>query len=482
MLHWLPYFLIAGLLGSANSPSGPNAESARRAIETQLASAVEISNRPLPHRALLDEMKKNNVPGVSIAVIHRGKIQWAKGYGIRSDDGSPVTTDTLFQAASISKTVATMTALELVEKGKLSLDAPINTELRSWKLPENEFTAQQPVTLRELLSHTAGTSTIRFGSIPRGAPLPTLKQILDGTPPANSPPVRVVAKPGTQYSYSGGGFEIVQQAIEDTTGEPFGEVGRKTILARLGMNHSNFQQPIDASLLDQVAFPVDARGNWISGGPPTLPELAAGGLWTTPSDLARLIIELQNSLSGDAGGVISSASAHLMITPVKGSYGLGVDTKNLDHRLSFEHTGSNNGYQAMYVAYPDGDGAVVMTNSDNGFAVIAQIIPTLARVYGWKAYMPEQRVEADVPLSRQLPYVGSFVTKDGYTFKVASSAGHLEFSGLGHSGSTLFPSSDTSFFVTDNTMRLTFVTTGQGIMNIGGQSKPFERTPPATSP
>jgi CubicO group peptidase (beta-lactamase class C family) len=473
--------LCSTSLTSASSHSAPNAEAAIRAIETQLASPVEITNRPLPHRSLRDEMKKNGVPAVSIAVIHEGKIQWAEAYGSKGGDGSPVTTDTLFQAASISKSVTAMTALALVEKGKLSLDAPINTQLKSWMLPDNQFTSRQPVTLRELLSNTGGTSVIGFGSIPRGAPLPTLKQILNGTPPANSPPVAVIAEPGTAFNYSGGGFEIVEQVIEDATGEPFAEVARKTILARAGMSHSNFRQPIEASLLNKVAFPQDAYGTWIAGGPPSMPALGAGGMWTTASDLARLVIDLQKALAGNTGGAISPASAHLMMTPVKADYGLGVEVKTVDGRMSFEHTGSNSGYQSMFVGYADGDGAVVMTSSDNGFAVIAQIVPTLARVYGWEAYQPEKRVQADVPLARQMPYTGEFATKDGYTFKVTSSEGHLEFAGLGHSGSTLLPSSEKSFFVTDNTMRLTFDTTSEGIMDIGGQKKPFVRTGPGTS-
>jgi CubicO group peptidase (beta-lactamase class C family) len=456
--------------------AAPSAQDAIRAVETQLASPVEIINRPLPRRSLRAEMQKNHVPAVSIAVIRHGTIDWTKSYGIKREDGSPVTTDTLFQAASISKSVTTMTALALVEKGKLSLDAPINTQLKSWTLPDNQFTAQQPVTLRELLSNTGGTSVIGFGSFPRGAPLPTLKQILDGTPPANSPPVRVIAKPGTKYNYSGGGFEIVEQAIKDATGKSFSEVTRETILEPAGMNHSNFQQPIDASLLNEVAFPVDAHGNWIAGGPPTLPELGAGGLWTTPTDLARLIIELQKSLAGTTENILSSASAHLMLTPVKENYGLGVEISTDGGKLSFEHTGSNNGYQAMYVAYADGDGAVVMTSSDNGFAVIAQIVPTLARVYGWEAYAPEKRSQADVPFTKQLPYTGSYLTKDGYSFKIAPLDGHLEFSGLGHSGSTLLLSSPKTFFVTDNTMQITFDTIDHGVMDIGGQKKPFERT------
>jgi CubicO group peptidase (beta-lactamase class C family) len=184
----------------------PTAQDAINAIENHLLSPVEIVNQPPPDRRLVEEMEKNHVPGVSIAVVHGGKIQWAKAYGVMPPSGPNVTTETLFQAASISKSVSAMAALTLVARGKLALDSPINAELKSWSLPENEFTAQHPVTLHELLSGTGGTSVIGFASYSRGESLPTLKQILDGVPPANSGAVRVVITPGTEFRYSGGGF------------------------------------------------------------------------------------------------------------------------------------------------------------------------------------------------------------------------------------------------------------------------------------
>ncbi len=354
----------------------------------------------------------------------------------------------------------------------------MNTQLKSWSLPDNDFTAQQPVTLRELLSNTGGTSVIGFASYPRGQPLPTLKQILDGAPPANSQPVRVVVRPRTEFRYSGGGFEVVQQLMEDATGKPFAEIARQAVLLPSGMRSSNFEQPLAEAYLGQAAYPVDATGNWIAGGPPSLPELAAGGLWTTPADLARWVIDVQASLSGKSGHVLSSTFARMMLTPVKENYGLGVEVKAVGGVAYFSHTGSNNGYQAMYVGTSNGDGAVVMTNSDNGFAVIAQIVPTLARIYDWPAFAPEKRMLVDLPLAQQLAYTGNFVTKDGYTFEIAPVAGQLEFSGLGHSGSALLPSAPMSFFVTDNTMQIVFDTPDRGTMEIGGGEKPFSRTSP----
>jgi CubicO group peptidase (beta-lactamase class C family) len=472
------FLLLAIFALGAESTAAPTAPDAIRAVETRLGAPVEIVNRTLPERLLTDEMHKHHVPGVSIAVVHGGRIQWAKAYGVRRQDGAPVTADTLFQAASISKSITAMTALSLVERGTLALDTPVRLQLKTWILPDNEFTARQPVTLRELLSQTGGTSVIGFASYPRGEPLPTLKQVLDGLPPANSPPVRVIVTPGTEYRYSGGGFEIAQQLIEDATGEPFADIARDRGLAPSGMNSSSFEQPLAEARLNDAAFPVDVQGNWIAGGPPTLPELAAGGLWTTPSDLARWIITLQAAMSGKEAHVLSAETARMMVTPIRENYGLGVELKSVDGVVYFSHTGSNSGYQAMYVGVSNGDGAVVMTNSDNGFAIIAQIMPTLARIYDWPAFAPEKRVLADVPLAKQLPYTGDFATKDGYSFRITSNGERLEFSGLGHSGSQFLPSSPGRFFVTDNTMQIFFDTPDHGIMEIGGGRKPFDRTGP----
>ncbi len=322
-----------------------------RAVENGLESSNSSGQRP-EHRDLLTEMKRLNVPAVSIAVVHGGKIEWAKGYGLTRADGTAVNADTLFQAASISKSITAMAALNLVEHGRLSLDAPIRTELKSWTLPQNSSTSQHPVTLRELLSNTAGTSVDGFDGYAAGQPIPTLTQILNGTKPANSAPIVVEAVPGSEFRYSGGGFTIVQQMMIDATGKPHGKP--------------------------------------IPGGSHIYPEMAAAGLWTTPSDLALWTIEMQNSLDGKANHVLSPEMTRTMLTKVIGmpkepdvGYGLGVALLTIGGKPAFTHGGRNEGYQCNYFAFKDGDGAVVMTNSDNADALIHEIMTSIAHVYGW---------------------------------------------------------------------------------------------------
>jgi CubicO group peptidase (beta-lactamase class C family) len=359
------------------------------AVENGLESSSSSGQRPEPSD-LLTEMKRLKVPAVSIAVVHEGKIEWAKGYGLTRVGGIAVNPNTMFQAASISKSITAMAALHLVEQGKLSLDTPIQTELKSWTLPQNRFTEQHPVTLRELLANTAGTSVDGFDGYDAGQPIPTLTQILNGTKPANSAPIVVEVVPGSEFRYSGGGFTIVQEMMIDATRKPFPQIMKAIVLDPIGMASSTYQQPIDPESLIKVAFPVDAHAKPIPGGPHIYPEMAAAGLWTTPSDLARWIIEMQNSLLGKANHVLSFEMTRTMLTKVirmpkspDVGYGLGVASLTIGGKPAFTHAGRNEGYQCNYFAFENGDGAVVMTNSDNADALIHEIMASIAHAYGW---------------------------------------------------------------------------------------------------
>lgn len=451
-------------------------EQAIHTLETDLVGPVAISGYLQPPKTLAAEMKRLHVPAVSIAVIHAGQVQWTKAYGIARERGALTTPETLFQAASISKSVTAMAALRLVQEHKLSLDTPIEGDLKSWRIPPNEFTNLRPVTLRELLSNTAGTSGDGFQGYAEGESLPNLEQILAGTKPANSVPVVVEAPPGLAFRYSGGGFLIAQQAMMDVTGEPFMEIMHRLVLAPIGMRNSTFEQPLDSNRVTSAAYPTDGNGHWIHGGPHAYPEMAAGGLWTTPADLARWIISVQRSLADDPQQVLSAEMAKVMITPVQEGYGLGVRVQDHAGSLSFNHDGSNAGYKAMYVGLAKGDGVVVMTNSDNGFALIAEIIPTLGRLYGWPGYAPQSRHFVSVPVSRQRRLTGSFQAKDSYPFTIDMFEGHLQLRIAGGTPHKLLTSSALTLFETDNIMQLSFRNSDRGELDVGSQSTPFVRT------
>jgi len=427
-------------------------------------------------------MRRLHVPAVSIAMIHNGKIEWAKGYGIQAEGGPPVTTNTLFQAASLSKSLTAMAALKLVEQRKLSLDAPIGTELKSWTLPETNFTSKTPVTLRELLSHTAGVSVHGFAGYATNEPVPTLVQVLSGTKPANSAPIVVAETPGAQFSYSGGGYTIAQQMMIDQSGKPFPDLMKNLVLEPIGMNSSIFQQPLDRRSSRKVAMPVDSQGKLVAGGPHTYPEMAAAGLWTTPSDLARWVIELQRSLAGRANHVLSADMVRTMLAPVKDGYALGVGTLSPSGKPAMSHTGGNEGYRCIYFAYQDGDGAVIMTNSDNGDALFGEVLGSIAREYGWADYLPQERTLASVPLAQQVRFTGKFQIKSGPQIAITPAKESLRLSIDGGQPKDLFTSSSSYFFVLDDIMQLKFDGPDHGVVIFGEQKVPFDRVENSAKP
>jgi CubicO group peptidase (beta-lactamase class C family) len=325
-------------------------------------------------------MQALHVPGCSIVVLDGGKVEWARGYGVLTPGGKPVDTATLFQAASISKHVAALIALHLVDEGKLSLDEDVNRKLRSWKVPENEFTRTEKVTLRRLLNHSAGLTVHGFPGYEAGAPMPSLVQILDGVKPANTAPIRVDLVPGTQWRYSGGGYEVAQQLIADVTGKNFPELARAIVFEPLGMTRSTFEQPLPRSLAANAAAGHDKDGSMITGRWHTYPELTAAGLWTTPSDLARIILEIQ----AGGGHVLKSATQKIMLTSVLGSYALGLAIDGREGHENFSHGGSNAGFQCNMIGYMKGGrGIVVMTNADRGGPLANEIMKRIETDRGW---------------------------------------------------------------------------------------------------
>lgn len=327
-------------------------------------------------------MQYYHVPGVSIAIIKDSQIERLLVYGVSNQSTQePVTINTRFQAGSISKSVAAMTALRAVQDGRLGLEENINDILTSWQLPSNNFTAVQSVTLRMLLNHTSGTNVHGFVGYKNTDPLPTLIQILNGSPPANSPPIVVVQVPGQAYLYSGGGYVVVQQSLIDRLGEPFATLAKEAVLDPLAMTESTYEQPLpDAELLSASAA-HDANGNILAGSPNVYPELAAAGLWTTPHDLALFLIEVQLSLGGSSNQLIGTALAAEMLSPPQGSsYGLGLDNVNVGGEQYFGHTGVNVGFQASMLAHKSkGMGAVIMTNGDNGGSVMNLVLTIIGR-------------------------------------------------------------------------------------------------------
>lgn len=367
-----------------------------KSVEKGLITPVFIEGDPT--WTIEERMEHYGVPGVSIAVISNGKIAWTKTYGVvDKQTKEPVTEKTLFQAASISKPVSAYGALTLVEKRKLGLEDDINSILKSWKLTENEFTKEKKVTIKNLLNHTAGITVHGFWGYYPGLPVPTLLQVLDGAPPANSDAAVVDKVPEESFRYSGGGYNIIQQMMIDVEGKAFPELMDGLVLKPLEMNSSTFSQPLPEELLPLAATGYLPNGSMTRGKRHTYPEMAPAGLWTIPSDLAKFAINIQETLKGKSEKVLSQEMTTTMLTPfVEEFAGLGVFFKKKNEEIYFEHSGWNEGFSSKMVAHRDKDyGVVVMINSNHP-DFISELIGSVALVYEWDEFVPSySKLEID---------------------------------------------------------------------------------------
>jgi CubicO group peptidase (beta-lactamase class C family) len=372
------------------------AKAAPTAMDQAAITAVETRVSPAPgSESLAARMAQLRVPGVSIAFIENGKVKWVRAYGAAATgDTRAVTPDTLFQAASMSKTLAATATLRLVEQGRLDLDGDVNTRLKAWKVPPSAFTAVEKVTLRRLLSHTAGMTVSGFPGYQAGKPVPSIVQILDGSAPANTPAVRSFETPGGAYAYSGGGYTVAQLAIIEAGGRPYPELLERLVLRPAGMRHSTFAQPLPARLIGRSASGHDRQGAIIPGGRNTYPEYAAASLWTTPSDYGRFMIGLQNAYAGRPQALLRQSSAQTMMTPVDAGYGLGVALGRRGGHPFFQHGGGNYGFQCNAFAFLDGSrqGVIVMTNGEGGNILAFEITRAISNAYAWGDPDPANKV------------------------------------------------------------------------------------------
>lgn len=344
-------------------------------------------NQNIDHELIL-AMKTYRVPVVGYAIIKNYKIIAVKTLSI--DPKIEVSDSSLFQAASISKSMSAYGALKLVSQGKLMLDVSVNDQLTTWKIPDNHYNKNNPVTLRQLLDMTSGLSVSGFPGHTQGEKLPTLNEVLDGKSPANTPPIRIFYKPGIQYFYSGGAFEVLEKLIEDSTKQSFQSWMNNNILKPLNMNDSIFQYPLNKKLA-AIAVPGFLNdGKMIKGGWNNYAIPGAGGAWSTPADIAKFAINISNAYLGKENNVISRSVATQMLTRQKNTdYGLGVVVNGNGKTLNFRKAGHNAGYHNEMIMFPNsGDGVVIMTNSENGEYIINYIIPLIAQKYRWPCYFP----------------------------------------------------------------------------------------------
>ena len=342
---------------------------------------------------LKERMNFYEVNAVSIAVVKDYKIEWIKAYGLADvSEKRPTTTETLFQAASISKSFNSLGILKLVEAQKLNLDQDINTFLKTWKFPYDSISEGRKINIAQLLNHTAGLSVGGFGGYEKGQALPSITQILDGAKPANSNAVRSIFEPGLKFQYSGGGTTVSQLILEDTTGEEYADYMLKNVLQPLGMKQSSFNQPPSANKKNLLATGYNGKVE-VVGKYHIYPEQAAAGLWTNPTDLAKYIIDTQLSLQGKSNKVLSK---EMSIERLENN--LGVFVQNYNGTKYFGHSGGNEGFVCHYIgSLEDGNGIAIMTNGRN-MQLVNEIVSSIANLNHWKNY-PFESIKESISLT-----------------------------------------------------------------------------------
>ena len=446
----------------------------RTAAEGRFAEPAKIADR----------MAFRQTPGVSVAVVNGFELEWACGFGVREQGKpEPVTPATLFQAGSISKPIFALAAMRLVEEGRLGLDDDVNQRLTSWKIPATG--GWQPrVTLRQLLSHSAGLTVHGFPGYGVEERVPTVVEVLDGRPPANTARVEVNILPGVQFRYAGGGTTVAQQLVTDVLGKPFPQIMRELVLDPLGMKDSTYEQPLPPARAAAAATAHPWKSRPLSGRWHIYPEMAAAGLWTTAADLARAGIELQKALRGDPPRLLKRETVAEMLKPQVGEdMGIGFFLAGKEADVRFQHSGWDEGFVAMATFYRDrGLGAVVMINSNEGDALIGEILRAIAREYSWPGYFPATPETATIAQPAMDALVGEYETPAKLVLKVARQGEGLLLTAGSQPPIALVPESETRFRLEPLNGKVTFEKDDQGrgkrlTLEQEGQPTTAERRP-----
>jgi len=451
--------ILLFLISCKNYHNKKHTEELIKKVETHLSPAVRIEGEPEIRYTITDRMKFYNVPGLSIAVISNGMLQWAKGYGFTGIDSARIIDqNTMFQAASISKPVTAMAALYLVQEGKISLDTDVNNYLTGWKIVENLFTKDEKVTVRRLLSHSAGINVSGFRGYAVGEEIPDIIQILKGDSPANSDPIKPDTIPGEIYRYSGGGYTIIQKLISDISAIPFEEFMQLTELSKLRMNRSTFYQPLPEKYHENACKGYERSYSPVEGNWHTYPEMAAAGLWTTPTDLANFVIEVQQSLKGLSNKLLSQESTKLMVTREIENQGLGFEIHGKGDSLRFGHGGFNAGFTCQLIAFTHfGQGAVIMTNSESGWDLIGEILRSISETYCWNVYTPVIKKIVHLDPQKLEMYTGTYETDGGLQIEISSDENVLAVKQFWNDVKyNIYPQSDLIFFEKEGAMTFIF--------------------------
>lgn len=486
------FWIVAAALATT-APTFAQSPDAAAMIARVEAPQADRPGDALAGMTLPELMDHFSVPGLSVAVIHDFAVHWAKGYGIADvETGAAVDTETMFQAASMSKPVAAMGSLRAVQDGLFGLDDDINTILTSWHLDGGAFTAEHPVTPRTLLSHVSGLGdAFGFPGYEPADPLPSVVQIFEGHERSNVGPLFMERPPWEAYEYSGGGVTLQQQALEDARRRPFAEVMRTDVLDPLGMTRSSYEQPISPEHDRNAARAHDGEGRSRGAKWHVYPEMAAAGLWTTASDLARFLVEVQRSVRGESNRVLDRAHAREMITPVGvGDFAVGFGLSKMGEGWYFQHGGSNWGFRGTMTAHTvKGYGLAILANADQGGALAGEVSRRIQDAYAWdsradpvpRGYAPPvEREEVAVDRAVLARYVGTYRLNDDLDIVVTLGDDGLLVTPTGQATLPVFAESETGFFLRAVNAQLTFTVDDDGevtglILHQGGRDTRAEK-------
>ena len=381
-------------------------------VETTLSGGMVIDGKLY---TLAERMKHYNVAGLSVAVIDNYQIVWAKGYGYADKkENRKVTANTMFEPGSISKSLNAVGILQLVQQGKLDLYQDINQYLVNWKFPYDTVSHGKKITTAQLLSHTAGLNVHGFPGYQRDSAIAGVTDILDGRAPSNTEAVRSFTEPGKEVRYSGGGILITQQILTDLTKQRYEQYMYEQVLRALGMTNSSYHQPPAVSERKNLATGYKSNGDEVPGKYFVYPEKAAAGLWTTPTDIGKYIIEMQQAYLGKSSKVITQEMVKLHTTPVKNDIAMGTFIQNRNGEIYFDHTASNEGFSGLFIGgLTNGKGAAIFVNSDDATAAF-ELVNSIALVYNWAGFKKPEKITT-VPVNDTITskYIGEYIL-DGY--------------------------------------------------------------------
>lgn len=405
LLHWLT-------AATAQQPYPKAIKEQIARVEANLSGGLVIDGKMY---TLSERMKHYNVSGLSVAVIDNYQIVWAKGYGYADKkEKRKVTANTLFEPGSISKSLNAVGILRLAQEGKLDLYQDINQYLVNWKFPYDTVSHGKKITTAQLLSHTAGLGVHGFPGYHRDSAIASVTDILDGRTPSNTEAVRSVTEPGGEPRYSGGGILITQQMLTDLTKQRYEQYMYEHVLRPLGMINSSYNQPPSVAQSKNLATGYKSNGDEVPGKYFVYPEKAAAGLWTTPTDICKYILEMQQAYQGKSSKLLNQEMVKLHVTPYKYDVALGTYIQNRNGEKYFVHSASNEGFTGYFLGgLTNGKGVALFVNSEDGH-VLLELLNSIALVYNWAGFRkPEQITTVPVNDTITSKYIGEYIL-DGW--------------------------------------------------------------------